>query len=153
MLARAESHTPITTADLSSQNMQKHSQNSTISNLSPQKAQQHQRAFMNEAIQNAANIPSSSNNKHLNSLVALKNRNFQNAPGSRLSLSSTNGLLGGDYHRTITIPGKGTVEVVGVSRGYLAYVQKEGRSDSNCYGPYFTPYQAEAAGIRILNSM
>jgi hypothetical protein len=95
LLIQEGHHMSTALTDPSPQKAQQHQRNSAISYLSPAKAQQHQRRFMNKTIHDAANSPSSSKNNLLDSLVALKNRNFQNAPGSNLVLSYKGGLLGG----------------------------------------------------------
>ncbi len=74
---------------------QQQSQNSAVSYLSPTKAQQHLRISMDQAIHDAANSPSSSKNNLLNSLVALKERDYQNVTGSKVVLKDDGGLLGG----------------------------------------------------------
>lgn len=56
--------------------------------------------FMQSQIDNAAHHPSTSKNLRYNSLLALKGRDYQNAPGSEISLTA-DGLLGGTREEAI----------------------------------------------------
>jgi hypothetical protein len=107
--------------DLNAQNTQQHLRRSAISYLSPQKAQQHLQRTMNRRIRDVANGPSSSNNNFLNGLIALKNRDYQNAPGSNLVLSHKGGLPGGGKR----VDAYQTVSSSSSANNYRAYTTRE----------------------------
>ena len=59
------------------------------------KQEQHLQSLMNASVLSAAQQPSTSANPRYNSLLALQCRDFRSAPGSKIILSDTGGLLAG----------------------------------------------------------
>ncbi|MEJ2670458.1 MAG: hypothetical protein P8077_09570 [Gammaproteobacteria bacterium] len=59
------------------------------------KQKQHLQSLMNASVLSAAQQPSTSANPRYNSLLALQCRDFRSAPGSKIILSDTGGLLAG----------------------------------------------------------
>ena len=88
-------HTTTVLMDPNLQKAQQPTGGSPIAYLSPQKTQQLLHKAMDNTIHDAAHGPSSSQNNLLTHLAALRERGYQNAPGSNLKLSYKGGLLGG----------------------------------------------------------
>lgn len=95
MFIQRTHHASTFSTNLNTQNTRQHQRGSTLSYLGPQKAQHLLKRTMDKEIHDVANGPSTSNSNRLDSLLALKSRDYQNAPGSNLVLSYKGGLPGG----------------------------------------------------------
>ncbi len=91
MLVREARHMPTASTELRPQLPK-----TSISQLTPAKVQQYRQRAMDRVLQDAAQSPSTSQNRLYNSLMKLQKRGFQTAPESEIRLSGDKpGLLGG----------------------------------------------------------
>lgn len=127
MLIQEGNHMTIAAANLSQAQAPQHQDGEVFHHLSPAKAQQYMRTFMDDSIKSAANSASSSKHNFLGHLMALRERDYQNAPDSNLVLSYKGGLIGGSGESSragnaSSSGGGNTIEQIPTSLGTITLV-------------------------------